>query len=113
MSGYSSYLQTYFGLLENSWVVLLVLNHDVCTQLEQERAEHKSRQVQMKESMMGLEEEVKTLGRKLAATDVELSCLKNECSTLRLAHTTIYTIYFFTLKIFIKVVAPDTSVVIG
>ncbi|XP_053471952.1 testis-specific gene 10 protein isoform X2 [Ictalurus furcatus] len=54
--------------------------------LEQERAEHKSRQVQMKESMMGLEEEVKTLGRKLAATDVELSCLKNECSTLRLSN---------------------------
>ncbi|KAF4075154.1 hypothetical protein AMELA_G00231270 [Ameiurus melas] len=54
--------------------------------LEQERAEQMSRQAHMKEAMMGLEEEVKTLGRKLAATDVELSCLKNECSTLRLSN---------------------------
>ncbi|KAK3510802.1 hypothetical protein QTP70_022723 [Hemibagrus guttatus] len=55
--------------------------------LEQERAEQKSRHVQMREAMMGLEEQVKTLGRKLAATEGELSCLKNECNLLRLSNT--------------------------
>lgn len=107
----------HFGLLENTWLVPLMLKHDVCAQLEQERAEQKSRQAQMREAMMGLEEQVSTLGRKLAATKGELSCLKNECSMLRLAHTMLQynTIYncFFTLKTFLKVVSPNTSVGIG
>ncbi|XP_060755499.1 testis-specific gene 10 protein isoform X1 [Neoarius graeffei] len=55
--------------------------------LEQERAEHKSRQAQMREAMTGLEEQMNTLGKKLGATEGELSCLKNECSMLRLSNT--------------------------
>lgn len=69
---------------ENAW---LVLNRDVCAQVEQERAEQRSRQAYMREAMMGLEEQANTLGRKLAASDGELTCLKNECSLLRLAHS--------------------------
>ncbi|KAL7845731.1 hypothetical protein AOLI_G00239230 [Acnodon oligacanthus] len=53
--------------------------------LEQERAEQKSRQAQMREAMMGLEEEVHTLGRKLTAGEDELNRLKNECTMLRLS----------------------------
>ncbi|XP_051559227.1 testis-specific gene 10 protein [Myxocyprinus asiaticus] len=54
--------------------------------LEQERGEQKSRQVQMRETMIGLEEEVHTLGRKLNSSHEELSHLRNECSSLRLSN---------------------------
>ncbi|CAM4475362.1 unnamed protein product [Leuciscus chuanchicus] len=55
--------------------------------LEQERGEQRSRQAQMRETMMGLEEEVHTLGRKLSASEDELSHFRNECSSLRLENT--------------------------
>lgn len=92
-------------IIQTWWFVPLVLKHDVCAQLEQERAEHKSRQAQMREAMTGLEEQMNTLGKKLGATEGELSCLKNECSMLRLVHTMVqyYPIYYnclFTLKHF-------------
>ncbi|XP_056628282.1 testis-specific gene 10 protein isoform X1 [Triplophysa dalaica] len=52
--------------------------------LEQERGEQKSRQAQMRETMIGLEEEVHTLGQKLNGSEEELGRLRNECSSLRL-----------------------------
>ncbi|KAK7165840.1 hypothetical protein R3I93_005806 [Phoxinus phoxinus] len=55
--------------------------------LEQERGEQRSRQAQMRETMMGLEEEVHTLGRKLSASEDELGHFRNECSSLRLENT--------------------------
>lgn len=55
--------------------------------LEQERGEQRSRQAQMRETMMGLEEEVHTLGRNLSASEDELSHFRNECSSLRLENT--------------------------
>ncbi|XP_048052233.1 testis-specific gene 10 protein [Megalobrama amblycephala] len=55
--------------------------------MEQERGEQRSRQAQMRETMMGLEGEVHTLGRKLSASEEELSRLRNECSSLRLENT--------------------------
>uniref|UniRef100_A0A9J8CTN4 Testis specific, 10 n=1 Tax=Cyprinus carpio carpio TaxID=630221 RepID=A0A9J8CTN4_CYPCA len=54
--------------------------------LEQERGEQRSRHAQMRETMMGLEEEVQVLGRKLSASEEELSRLRNECSSFRLAN---------------------------
>ncbi|XP_051561137.1 testis-specific gene 10 protein-like [Myxocyprinus asiaticus] len=55
--------------------------------LEQERGDQKGRQVEMRETMIGLEEEVHTIGRKLNASDEELSRLRNECSSLRLSNS--------------------------
>ncbi|KAM9454624.1 testis-specific gene 10 protein [Clarias gariepinus] len=55
--------------------------------MEQERAEHKGRQAQMRETMMRLEEQVNTLTRSLTASYSECSCLKNECSMLRQSNT--------------------------
>ncbi|XP_062866499.1 testis-specific gene 10 protein [Trichomycterus rosablanca] len=55
--------------------------------LEQERGEQKSRQAQMRETTMSLEEEISTLGRKFAASEDELNHLRNECSMLRLSNT--------------------------
>ncbi|XP_051983067.1 testis-specific gene 10 protein [Xyrauchen texanus] len=54
--------------------------------LEQERGEQKSRQVQMRETIIGLEEEVHTLARKLNSSHEELSHMRNECSSRRLTN---------------------------
>ncbi|XP_056322080.1 testis-specific gene 10 protein [Danio aesculapii] len=54
--------------------------------LEQERGEQKCRHTQMRENMMGLEEELHTLTRKLSASEEELIRCRNECSSLRLAN---------------------------
>ncbi|XP_052401852.1 testis-specific gene 10 protein isoform X1 [Carassius gibelio] len=54
--------------------------------LEQERGELRSRHAQMRETMMALEEEVQVLGPKLSSSEEELSRLRNECSSLRLAN---------------------------
>ncbi|XP_073698659.1 testis-specific gene 10 protein [Garra rufa] len=54
--------------------------------LEQERGEQKSRHAQMRETMMVLEEEAQVLGRKFSGSEEELSRLRNECSSLRLAN---------------------------
>uniref|UniRef100_A0A673YHY7 Testis specific, 10 n=1 Tax=Salmo trutta TaxID=8032 RepID=A0A673YHY7_SALTR len=48
--------------------------------LEHERGDQKSRLALMRESMMGLEEEVHSLGRKLTAAEDEHSRTRNECS---------------------------------
>ncbi|XP_030634826.1 testis-specific gene 10 protein [Chanos chanos] len=53
--------------------------------LEQERVEQRSRHGQMRETMMGLEDEIRGLGRKLASTEEELNRVRNECSILRLS----------------------------
>lgn len=53
-------------------------------QLEQERGEQKSRQAQMREAMMRLEEEVRLLGRKLNTSEEEITRLKSESTMLRL-----------------------------
>ncbi len=62
------------------WTSVIVL---CVSQLEQERGEHRSRHAQMRETMMGLEEEVQVHGRKLDASEEEHSRLRNECSSLR------------------------------
>ncbi|KAK6325401.1 hypothetical protein J4Q44_G00047430 [Coregonus suidteri] len=54
--------------------------------LEHERGDQKSRLALMRESMMGLEEEVHTLGRKLTAAEDEHSRTRNECVMLRLSN---------------------------
>ncbi|XP_059407631.1 testis-specific gene 10 protein-like [Carassius carassius] len=54
--------------------------------LEQERGEQKSRHAQMRETMLSLEEEVQILGRKLNTSEEELSHLRNECSSRRVAN---------------------------
>uniref|UniRef100_A0A674EIX2 Testis specific, 10 n=1 Tax=Salmo trutta TaxID=8032 RepID=A0A674EIX2_SALTR len=55
--------------------------------LEHERGDQKSRLALMRESMMGLEEEVHTLGRKLTAAEDEHSRTRNECVMLRLSNS--------------------------
>uniref|UniRef100_A0A3B3SH93 Testis specific, 10 n=1 Tax=Paramormyrops kingsleyae TaxID=1676925 RepID=A0A3B3SH93_9TELE len=55
------------------------------TILEQERAEERDRQATLREAMMNLEEEIHTMGLKMAATEEELSRTKAECSMLRLS----------------------------
>ncbi|XP_031648563.1 testis-specific gene 10 protein isoform X1 [Oncorhynchus kisutch] len=55
--------------------------------LEHERGDQKSRLALMRESMMGLEEEVHTLGRKLTAAEDEQSRTRNECVMLRLSNS--------------------------
>ncbi|NP_001070757.2 testis-specific gene 10 protein isoform X3 [Danio rerio] len=54
--------------------------------LEQERGEQKCRHAQMRENMMGLEEEVHNLSRKLSASEEELIRCRNECCSLRLSN---------------------------
>lgn len=70
----------YFATLTSSF---LVSEYNICAQLLQEQAEEKNRQVQMKETIVDLEEQVNTLGRKLTAADGEIACLKKECSMVR------------------------------
>ncbi|XP_038835804.1 testis-specific gene 10 protein-like [Salvelinus namaycush] len=55
--------------------------------LEHERGDQKSRLALMRESMMVLEEEVHTLGRKLTAAEDEHSRTRNECVMLRLSNS--------------------------
>ncbi|XP_029612756.1 testis-specific gene 10 protein-like [Salmo trutta] len=55
--------------------------------LEHERGDQKSRLALMRESMMGLEEEVHSLGRKLTAAEDEHSRTRNECVMLRLSNS--------------------------
>ncbi|KAJ8003814.1 hypothetical protein DPEC_G00152310 [Dallia pectoralis] len=53
--------------------------------LEQERGDHTSRLAVMRESVVGLEEKIHTLGRKLTSTEDELNRTKDECGILRLS----------------------------
>uniref|UniRef100_A0A672LHX7 Testis-specific gene 10 protein-like n=1 Tax=Sinocyclocheilus grahami TaxID=75366 RepID=A0A672LHX7_SINGR len=67
--------------------ILKVIVSVLCvSQLEQERGEQKSRHTQMRETMMSLEEEIQILGRKLNASEEELTRLRNECSSRRLTN---------------------------